>query len=347
MFYKKILRPILFLLNPETIHKITFILFRFFPVFGYMFGFRNRRITNQRIAPVSLMGLNFKNPVGLAGGLDKNARALRFMKNMGFSFVEIGTVTPLAQKGNSKPRLFRLSRNQALINRMGFNNDGVEVICRRLKKKPRGLIVGGNIGKNSSTPNINAVEDFAICFEKLYPFVDYFTVNVSCPNIKDLSKLQNKTDLERILTRLMNSRARMVVKKPILLKISPDLSVNQLDEVVEVILGTHIDGVIATNTTTGRFNLDYSENEIARYGEGGLSGFPLYQISSDVIRYLRHRLGSELPIIGSGGVMSASDAQDKMDAGANLVQLYTGFIYEGPGLLTQILKSCQPPAWRN
>ena len=285
------------------------------------------------------MGLEFPHRVGIAAGLDKNAKALRFMRNMGFGFVEVGTVTPLPQPGNPKPRLFRLTRNQALINRMGFNNPGVIEMAKQLKQRPSGLIVGGNIGKNTLTPNDRAVEDYAVCFERLYPYVDYIAVNVSCPNIRELRDLQNRKDLETILLRLLEIRSQMKERKPVVLKLSPDLTDEQLDETIEVVRNCGIDGIIATNTTTRRDNLDYTPEEINWFGSGGLSGPPLRQLSTDMIRKLRNRLGTDFPIIGSGGILSSCDALEKIEAGADLVQLYTGFIYEGPGILTQLLKA--------
>lgn len=337
MFYQKLLRPILFLFSAETIHKILFFFFRLLPFTGYFFRLTHRpEYFNQK---VQAFGLIFNHPVGIAGGLDKNAKAIRFLRNMGFSFVEIGTVTPLPQGGNPKPRLFRLTRNSALINRMGFNNDGLDVIANRLRNRPKDLIIGGNIGKNTLTPNERAVEDFAVCFEGLYPYVDYFVVNVSCPNIKDLSKLQNKDDLSKILNRLLAIRSDKEISKPVLLKISPDLSEIQLDEVIEVVRETRIDGLVAINTSIRRFNLDYPDDFIASLGQGGLSGSPLREVSTEIIRYLHQRLGRDFPIIGSGGVMNEKDANEKLDAGATLVQLYTGFIYEGPGLLSRTLKT--------
>lgn len=338
MIYQKILRPIFFLFSAEFIHKFTFHIFHFFPWFGHIFGFPNKRILRNSFKPITVFGLTFNHPVGIAAGLDKNARALPFFRNMGFSFVEVGTITPKPQKGNPKPRVFRLVRDHSMINRMGFNNQGMEVIRERLKKRPAGLIVGGNIGKNSVTPNSEAVKDFETCFEGLYSYVDYFVVNVSCPNIKDLSQLQNKEDLGKILGHLVGLRSAKETYVPILLKISPDLSDLQLDEIVEVCTDSGIDGLIATNTSSRRYNLTYTENEITRYGAGGISGTPIRQTSNDVIQYLRKKLGPGFPIIGSGGVMTPSDAIEKLHAGADLVQIYTGFIYEGPGFVTDILK---------
>jgi dihydroorotate dehydrogenase len=339
MIYKKLIRPLLFLFSPETIHHYLFFVFRVMPFLGHIIGFKNKAKVAGDLSSLEAFGLTFSHPFGIAGGLDKDARAIRFFRNLGFSFIEIGTVTPKGQKGNPKPRLFRLPRNQALINRMGFNNHGLDAIVKRLKNRPSGIIVGGNIGKNTNTSNENAVDDFAACFTGLYPYVDYFVVNVSCPNIKDLSKLQNKDDLAKILNRLINIRRAQDTSKPILLKISPDLSENQLDEVIEVVLASGIDGLVATNTSVRRFNLDYNEKEIEAIGQGGLSGTPLGQVSTDMIRYLTSRLPKGFPVIGSGGVMNAEKAMEKMDAGASLVQVYTGFIYEGPGMLTDLLKA--------
>jgi dihydroorotate dehydrogenase len=338
MFYKKILRPLLFLFDPEFIHGLTFFLFRSFPFLGNVLRvfMSIDKLAQKKV--VFLFGLKFDHPVGIAGGLDKNAVALRFMKNMGFSFMEIGTVTPLPQTGNPRPRLFRLKKNQAFINRMGFNNHGMQRIKGRLLQRPKGFLIGGNIGKNTLTSNEDAWKDYLFCFSGLYSCVDFFIVNVSCPNIKDLSQLQNRAHLTEILTKLVEYRSGMTVKRPILLKISPDLSFAQLDEVIEVVKDTCIDGLVATNTSVKRLGLDYSEQEIAAFGSGGLSGKPLSETSTIVISYLRQKLGAEFPIIASGGVMSSADAIEKILAGAQVVQLYTGFIYEGPSLLTRILK---------
>jgi len=338
MWYKKIIRPILFLFDPEFIHGLTFFFFRHLPFAGKIL--RNS-ITRKKYSPeaaITLFNLTFNHPVGLAGGLDKNAVALRFLKNIGFSFMEIGTVTPLAQSGNPRPRLFRLSKNEALVNRMGFNNDGLEAIRRRLANRPKDFIIGGNIGKNTQTPNEDAWKDFLTCFKGLYTSVDFFIVNVSCPNIKDLSKLQNREQLREILTHLVEYRKGMAEKRPILLKISPDLSFVQLDEVIEVVKETGIDGLVATNTSIRRTGLDYTPEQLAGIGPGGLSGKPLSETSTAIIAYLHEKLGDGYPVIASGGLLSPKDAMDKIRAGASLVQLYTGFIYEGPGLLPRILK---------
>jgi len=341
MFYKSVIRPILFLLPPETIHHLLFVTFRFFPFIGRLLAIPLSRTLKSDSTPVEAFGLKFRHPVGLAGGMDKKAMALRFLRNIGFSFVEVGTVTPLPQKGNPKPRLFRLTRNSAMINRMGFNNPGVIEMAKQLKQRPSGLIVGGNIGKNSLTTNEDAWQDYVACFNELYPFVDFFVVNVSCPNIKDLSKLQDKESLTLILEHLIRIRKERKFYRPILMKISPDLSTTQLDEVIEVIMATGIDGVVATNTSNRRFDLSYTQEELDRFGEGGLSGTPLRAISTEMIRYLYQKLGDRFPIIASGGVMTEQDALEKLSAGAKLVQIYTGFVYEGPGFLGRIDR-----AWR-
>jgi dihydroorotate dehydrogenase len=340
MLYKNLIRPILFLFDPEFIHRLTFLLFRSFPFSGRLIRAFTRFSLPREQGP-ELFGLRFRHRIGIAGGLDKNAVAMKFMRNLGFSFMEIGTVTPLAQSGNSKPRLFRLKRDQALINRMGFNNDGLQQIRKRLSNRPSGILIGGNIGKNTSTTNEDAWKDYLTCFTGLYDHVDFFIVNVSCPNIQDLSKLQNKEHLGGILNRLVDFRKSMLVSRPILLKISPDLSFNQLDEVIEVVLATGIEGVVATNTSVKRDHLTYTISEIAGFGPGGLSGKPLSGISTSMIAYLRLKMGPDFPIIASGGIMTPQDAVEKLKAGADLVQVYTGFIYEGPALLSGMLREIQ------
>ena len=283
------------------------------------------------------MGLNFTNPVGLAAGLDKNGVAMRPMSKIGFGFLELGTVTPKPQDGNPKPRLFRLPKDQALINRMGFNNRGVDELARKLKKRPGNVIIGGNIGKNTLTPNEHAVEDYAYCFERLLGLVDYFVVNVSCPNISDLRELQDRESLTDILNRLLEIRKKEKSNVPILLKVSPDLNDHQIIDTISVINTTGIDGLVATNTSVGRANIKHSAEKIERIGNGGLSGKPLSKASTDMIKKLREALPKPFPIIASGGIMSPDDALEKIEAGADLVQLYTGFVYEGPGLIRKIL----------
>jgi dihydroorotate dehydrogenase len=335
--YKLLIRPFLFLFSPESIHHFTFAFVRTLLLQqGVKNLVRRRFVIDSPKLERRLLGLTFKNPVGLAAGFDKDARLIDELACFGFGFIEIGTLTPVAQKGNDKPRLFRLSNDQALINRMGFNNDGVLAAVERLRKRSSDVVVGGNIGKNKATPNDNAGEDYTYCFEALYPYVDYFVVNVSSPNTPGLRELQEKEPLKKLLTLVKNLSASKPVVKPVLLKIAPDLNVEQLDDVIEILKLTHTDGVIATNTTISRDNLVTSPGRIKKIGSGGLSGKPLRQISNEVIRYLRTELGPTFPIIGVGGVMTPQDAIDKIKAGADLVQIYTGFVYEGPGFVKRI-----------
>ncbi|UKN02945.1 quinone-dependent dihydroorotate dehydrogenase [Paracrocinitomix mangrovi] len=338
--YKLFLRPILFLFDPEAVHHFTFKsikLSRKIPGVGAW-----RRLiysVNDKSLEKELFGIKFKNPVGIAAGFDKNALLLDELEDFGFGFVEIGTVTPKPQNGNPKPRLFRLKKDQAIINRMGFNNDGAEVIAGRLKNKKTKLTIGGNIGKNTATDNSQAKADYIFNFKQLHEYVDYFVVNVSCPNIGDVKKLQDQDFLEDLLTELKQLNATYSNPKPILLKIAPDLNDGQLDEVIEVIEKSGIDGVIATNTTITRDNLQTSADKLQQIGKGGLSGKPLTDRSTYVIRYLAEKSNKAFPIIGVGGIHSAHDAMEKLDAGADLVQVYTGFIYEGPKLVKKINKA--------
>lgn len=288
-----------------------------------------------------LFGLKFPSIVGLAAGLDKNAEAIDAFAAMGFGFVEIGTVTPKAQPGNPKPRLFRLRKDHALINRMGFNNDGLDVIKKRLTKRISNVIVGGNIGKNKVTPNEEAVNDYLICFDGLFDLVDYFVVNVSSPNTPGLRELQDKKPLSDILNTLMEANRKKPNQKPILLKIAPDLTDDQLMDIIVIVKETKIDGIIATNTTIDRSGLKTDTQEVEEIGAGGLSGLPVQKRSTDVIRFLHEKSNGAFPIIGVGGIDSAQAAQEKLDAGASLVQLYSGFIYEGPALIQKIEKLLQ------
>lgn len=285
-----------------------------------------------------VFGLKFKNPIGLAAGFDKNAEYLADMARLGFGFIEIGTVTPKPQPGNDKPRMFRLINDQAIINRMGFNNQGADVAAGRLKffKERHGLIVGGNIGKNKITTNENAVEDYRYCFRALFDYVDYFVVNVSSPNTPGLRDLQEKGPLTEILNNLQQLNKENPHPKPILLKIAPDLESSQLDDIVDIVQETAIAGVIATNTTIERSNLQSPQDLVQE--QGGISGRPLTKRSTEVIRYLSEKSNGSFPIIGVGGIHSAQDAIDKLKAGATLIQLYTGFIYEGPALVSKICK---------
>lgn len=284
-------------------------------------------------------GLTFPNPVGLAAGFDKDGRYFKAMSELGFGFIEIGTVTPRPQVGNPQPRLFRLPADEALINRMGFNNEGVDAMVARLQQgRPEGLIVGGNIGKNKDTPNEEAVNDYIICFDKLFPYVDYFVVNVSSPNTPNLRALQAKEPLTRLLTELQSRNQAQFAPKPILLKIAPDLTDGQLDDIIEIIQQTQLVGVIATNTTINREGLQTSTTEVDEIGNGGLSGKPLRERSTEVIRYLHQQSDGQIPIVAVGGIDSPAAAKEKLAAGACLVQIYTGLIYQGPGLIKAICR---------
>ena len=285
-----------------------------------------------------LFGLTFKNPVGLAAGFDKDARWYNQLAHLGFGFIEIGTLTPKAQMGNSKPRLFRITEDQGLINRMGFNNLGAEDAVKRLGKRKTNIIIGGNIGKNTATTNDDALQDYVADFNTLHDYVDYFVVNVSCPNVKNLTKLQDTPFLLNLLGDLKHINTTKDKPKPILLKIAPDLNNSQLDEIIEIIAQTKIDGIIATNTTTSRENLKTNAESIKEIANGGLSGLPLKNRSTEVIKYLADKSNKAFPIIGVGGIHTAEDAIEKLEAGADLIQIYTGFIYEGPGLIKAINK---------
>jgi dihydroorotate dehydrogenase len=303
-----------------------------------------RRFTPALQTPVTFAGLEFKYPIGLGAGFDKNALYLDELAVLGFGFVEIGTVTPFAQSGNDIPRLFRLPKDKALINRMGFNNDGASVVAERLKQWRstrtdairKTLIVGGNIGKNKNTTNENAWKDYEICFNKLHPFVDYFVVNVSSPNTPGLRELQEKESLKRILTTLQIQNRKFNVQRPIFLKISPDLAKETLDEIIELLNEIKLEGVIIANTTLDRSDLQADSTMLDKIGKGGLSGLPLKQKSDDLLKYVRSKADSNLIIIASGGIFTAADAKIKFNAGADLVQVWTGFIYEGPSIVKNI-----------
>ncbi|REE05763.1 quinone-dependent dihydroorotate dehydrogenase [Marinoscillum furvescens] len=282
-----------------------------------------------------VFGLKFKNPVGLAAGFDKNADYIHEFAGLGFGFIEIGTITPKAQPGNPQPRLFRLPEDEALINRMGFNNNGMKAALANLKKRPNGIIVGGNIGKNKITPNEEATLDYLKCFDTLYPVVDYFVVNVSSPNTPGLRELQDKEPLEALLKELQKANKKKASPKPILLKIAPDLTDAQLDDIIEISHNINLDGIIATNTTISREGLQTTDEELDQIGAGGLSGAPVFERSTEVIQYLRAQ-NRDIPIIAIGGIMSGEDALKKIAAGATLVQVYTGLIYKGPGLVREI-----------
>ena len=332
--YQFLVKPILFLFDPEKVHHFTFSLIRTLCKIPLMSSiFRGIYSVNDKRLERTVFGLKFKNPVGLAAGFDKDAKLYNELSHFGFGFIEIGTLTPKPQAGNPKKRLFRLKQDEAIINRMGFNNGGVHEAVERLKKN-KGVLIGGNIGKNKVTPNEEAVEDYKICFEALFPHVDYFVVNVSSPNTPGLRALQDKEPLTKLLTTLQVMNNKKDAPKPILLKIAPDLTNEQLEDIIEIVAETKIEGVIATNTTISREGLQ-SEDK----GEmGGLSGKPLTNRSTEVIRFLAEKSNKAFPIIGVGGIHSAKDALEKLDAGADLVQLYTGFIYEGPKLIKDINK---------
>lgn len=335
----KIVKPIFFSMDPETAHhRVTGGLRSFSKIWGAKSLLKSLYTVNDSRLEREVFGLKFKNPVGLAAGFDKNAEYIAEMAGMGFGFIEIGTVTPRPQPGNDKPRMFRLVEDEALINRMGFNNQGADVAAGRLKqlKARKELIIGGNIGKNKMTPNEEAVNDYIYCFNALFDYVDYFVVNVSSPNTPGLRDLQEKEPLKKILNTLQELNNTKGIQRPILLKIAPDLTDSQLDDIVEIVTETQIAGVIATNTTISRANLNSDPTLVEE--AGGVSGKPLTKRSTEVIRYLATRSNRSFPIIGVGGIHSAEDAIEKLEAGASLVQVYTGFIYEGPALISKICK---------
>tara|TARA_B100001093_G_C26786079_1_gene996746 strand:+ start:723 stop:1739 length:1017 start_codon:yes stop_codon:yes gene_type:complete len=335
--YKLIIRPVLFLFNPEGVHYFSFAAIRFLHRIPFM-GLVVRLLYTSKDPSLvrNVFGLRFPNPIGLAAGFDKDAMLYHELANFGFGFIEIGTVTPKPQGGNSKPRLFRLKKDKGIINRMGFNNQGVAAAAKRLKKN-KGILIGGNIGKNKNTPNNQAQEDYLICFDTLFDVVDYFVVNVSSPNTPNLRDLQEKEPLTKLLNVLQKRNNENPLRKPILLKIAPDLSNSQLDDIIEIVADTKIDGVIATNTTLSRAGLK-SDNKLT-VQTGGLSGKPLTKRSTEVISYLHTNSNAAFPIIGVGGIHKPEDVQEKLAAGASLVQLYTGFVYEGPAFVKRINKA--------
>jgi len=336
--YRYLIRPLLFLLPPETIHHLLVSFLRIvFKIPGVLPLVKTCYHVRHKALETEFLGLQFSNPVGLAAGFDKNASVYREFHAFGFSFVEVGTVTPLGQPGNEKPRSFRIKKDRGLINRMGFNNHGAEAAAAKLaRKRPKGLVLGGNIGKNTQTPNERAVDDYEAVFHAIYDGVDYFVVNVSCPNISDLRKLQDQDSLEQILGRIMELRKKRETQKPVLLKISPDLNEQQLDETLEIVKRLKLDGIVATNTTVSRENLKTPADQIQAIGNGGMSGAPITSRSLEIVRYIHQKSEGKLPIIAVGGIMSVEDALNMLDAGASLIQLYTGFIYEGPGLARRI-----------
>lgn len=331
----------MFLLSPEKAHHLTLTLFNIIlsiPIVSQLVR-SNFQVKDKRLER-RLFGLTFPNPVGLAAGFDKDGKHYKTMAALGFGFVEVGTVTPLPQDGNPQPRLFRLPDDEGVINRMGFNNDGMDALVERFKKgRLQNIVVGGNIGKNKITPNEQAASDYQKCFEALFLYVDYFVVNVSSPNTPNLRALQDKEPLTKLLNLLQKLNHAKTAPKPILLKIAPDLTNSQLNDILEIVETTKIDGIIATNTTISREGLKASKDRIAEIGNGGLSGQPLKDRATEVIRYLYEKSNRQLKIIGVGGIGSAADALEKLDAGACLIQIYSGLIYEGPNLVKNINKA--------
>ncbi len=335
--YKSLIRPLLFKMKAEQAHKFTFGLIKFLfllpfvrTIFYSLYSVRSQKLERE------VFGLKFKNPVGLAAGFDKDAKLFNELSFLGFGFLELGTVTPKPQPGNLKPRLFRVLDDEGIINRMGFNNGGVEQMVKRLKRNYSTVIIGGNIGKNKVTPNENAVDDYLICFDALYDYVHYFAINVSSPNTPNLRELQEKEPLKALIMSLVERNRTKPKEKPILLKIAPDLTDSQLDDIIEIVAETGISGVIATNTTIDRSMLKTDAATVEAIGAGGLSGKPVRKRSTEVIKYLHEKSNGAFPIVGVGGIHSADDAIEKLDAGASLVQVYSGYIYEGPGLVKEI-----------
>lgn len=340
MIYKYIVKPIAFLLDPEKAHHLSVSIFKIInktpivsSVVKSMLSFEDPKLKKE------ILGLSFPSPVGLAAGFDKDGKYYDTMSALGFGFIEIGTVTPKPQDGNPKQRLFRLPKDKALINRMGFNNEGIDAFVSRLKnRKKSDIIIGGNIGKNKITPNEEAISDYEICFEKLYPYVDYFVVNVSSPNTPDLRSLQDKEPLTKLLNHIITLRSQKEKVKPVLLKIAPDLNNDQLNDILEIVVSENVDGIIATNTTISRSDLNTSDQKIAEIGNGGLSGQPLKNRSLEVVSYLRKH-NKTIPIIGVGGISEPQDAVKMLSAGADLIQVYSGLIYQGPSFIKKIKKA--------
>ena len=366
----KIVRNILFLLPAEAAHYFSMDLLKMACSISFVRKLISRQFTSNKSITTQLFGLSFRNPIGLGAGFDKNAKYLRELEALGFGFIEIGTVTPKPQAGTDKPRLFRLKKDKALINRMGFNNHGVEVVAGRLKKwrqfnsvqsskfkawpdigrvqssenqtshlvpRTSKLLIGGNIGKNKATPNEDAWKDYEICFKALHPYVDFFVVNVSSPNTPGLRELQEKDSLKKILTRLQHLNEQAEIQKPILLKIAPDLSLSQIDDVIALTREIRLDGIVATNTTISREGLQTSDGELEAIGNGGLSGEPLRSRSTGIVNYI-HKMNKDIPVVASGGISNGKDANEKFNAGASLVEIWTGFIYEGPFIVKRICK---------
>ena len=368
----KVLRNVFFLFPPEWVHYFSMNCLKVLCSIGFirkMIAKSFKPIENIQYLPSqqasSTFNIQFTNPVGLGAGFDKNAKYLRELETLGFGFVEIGTVTPLPQAGNDKPRLFRLPKDKALINRMGFNNEGVKVIAERLRRWKESrefgvkswesgiensrltthdsrLVIGGNIGKSKTTPNEDAWKDYEICFRELFDCVDYFVVNVSSPNTPGLRELQEKESLRKILSHLQTINASQLSPKALLLKIAPDLTQEQLDDVIDLAMEIKLDGIVATNTTISRDHLQTTNLKLQAIGAGGLSGLPLKERATEIVKYLREKTNRKIPIIASGGVFTGADAKEKFDSGASLVQVWTGFIYEGPGIVKKISKELQP-----
>ena len=333
--YKLLIRPVFFLFNAEFIHNISLFLVKVLYSFPALKGISKKLfcLENEKLS-IEFEDLKFKNRIGLAAGFDKNAKYLDELETFGFSHVEVGTITPKPQEGNDKPRLFRLKSDSALLNRMGFNNDGVDIILNRLKKYKGDMVIGANIGKNKTTSNENAVEDYLFSFKILRNYVDYFTVNISSPNTPDLRKLQSKSNLENLLSKIQieNSKEKKV---PLFVKIAPDLEIRELKDIIEVCEKNKINGIIATNTTVSKQKI--KNKKIDKLGDGGISGKPIADVSNDVIAFIKKN--SKLKIIGVGGIFNFSDLQDKLNAGADIVQVYTGWIYEGPSMIKSINKA--------
>ncbi len=338
--YKTIIRPILFLFDPEKVHHFTFGLLKMIHKIPFVSSLVRRFYqVNDKKLERNLFGLTFKNPVGLAAGFDKNAILYNELANFGFGFIEIGTVTPKAQVGNPKKRLFRIKKDKGIINRMGFNNGGVENAIKNLKKNNHKVLIGGNIGKNTDTLPEDYTKDYIKVFRELHPHVDYFVLNVSCPNVSSHAKLEDADYLNELITEVQKINNQQKKQKPILLKIAPDLNNIQLDEIIELVAKTKIDGVIASNTSTHRDDLKESKEGLLKIGNGGVSGQPVKDRSTKVIKYLSEKSNKSFSIIGVGGVHSEKDALEKLAAGADLIQIFTGFIYEGPSLVKRINKA--------
>mgnify|MGYP001627382006 CR=1 FL=1 len=334
-----IVKKVLFKYDPEKVHHkvMNWLTKAYNSGLGRKYLESNYSFQHPTLSK-NIFGLNFKNPIGLAAGFDKDAKHIDELACLGFGFIEIGTLTPKPQDGNDKPRLFRFPEDDAIVNRMGFNNEGVDAAVDRLKKRKSNIIVGGNIGKNKITPNEKAIDDYVYCFKALFPVVDYFVVNVSSPNTPNLRELQEKEPLRQLLLHIQNINLSYPQPKPLLLKIAPDLNDAQLDDVIDIVTEIKLNGIVATNTTISREQLTVNKNLVTQIGPGGLSGKPLKQRSTEIVRYIAQKTNNKLPIIAVGGIFTAEDAIEKLEAGASLVQVYTGFIYQGPAIAKNICK---------